>query len=417
MTADEQRETHERQLEKYAALAVEVGVNVQPGQKLVVMAPLFAADLVRKVVKRAYEIGARYVHVEWNDDAVTRTRYELAPADSFKEYHIPFRARGLEEMAEEGAAFLTVVGNNPDLLAGIDPQRIQDNTKAGNEALKGFRQYMMADKVSWSIVAVPSQEWADKVFPDLPAESRVPALWDAIFKSTRIDRDDPVKAWREHVDNLNKKAARLNEKKYKALHFRAPGTDLTIELPEKHYWYSAESRNAKGHMFIANLPTEEVFTAPLKTGVNGTVSSTKPLSYGGVLIDNFSFTFKDGRIVDFKAEKGYETLKRLIGTDEGSRCLGEVALVPHTSPISQSDLIFYNTLFDENASNHLAIGKGYAFCIEGGKEMDEKELAACGLNDSLVHVDFMIGSADMDIDGILPDGTREPVFRGGNWAF
>lgn len=407
---------HDQQLEKYAALAVEVGVNVQPGQTLVVTSPLFAADLVRKIVKRAYEAGARYVHVEWNDDAVTRTRYELAPADSFKEYPIPFRARGWVEMAEQGAAFLSVIGTDPDLLAGIDPQRIQDANRAANTALKEFRKYTMSDKVSWSIVAVPSQPWADKVFPDLPAEERIPALWDAIFKATRVDLDDPVKAWREHSDNLNKKADFLNKRKYKALHYKAPGTDLTIELPEKHFWVSAESYNTKGHAFMANMPTEEVFTAPLKTGVNGTVASTKPLSYGGNLIDNFSITFKDGRIVDFKAEKGYETLKKLIETDEGSRYLGEVALVPHTSPISESNLIFYNTLFDENASNHLAIGKGYAFCLEGGKDMSEEKLAACGLNDSLIHVDFMIGSAEMDIDGILADGTREPVFRKGNWA-
>jgi len=417
MAADEQREAHEHRLEKYAALAVEVGVNVQPGQMLVVTAPLFAAELVRKIVKRAYEIGARYVHVDWHDDVVTRTRFELAPADSFREYPIPFRARGLEEMAEQGAAFLSVTGTDPDLLAGIDPQRIQDSNRAANAALKGFRQYTMADKVSWSIVAVPSQAWADKVFPGLPAAERIPALWDAIFRATRIDLPDPVKAWREHADNLNRKAEHLNRRKYKALHYRAPGTDLVVELPEKHLWVSAESHNEKGHVFIANMPTEEVFTAPLKTGVNGTVASTKPLSHGGRLIENFSFTFRDGRIVDFKAEKGYETLKKLIETDEGSRYLGEVALVPHTSPISLSNLIFYNTLFDENASNHLAIGKGYAFCLEGGKNMGEGERAACGLNDSLVHVDFMIGSADMDIDGILPDGTREPVFRNGNWAF
>lgn len=409
--------TLDQQLEKYAALAVEVGVNVRPGQTLVVTAPLFSAELVRKIVKRAYEIGAKYVHVEWNDDAVTRTRFELAPAESFKEYPIPFRARGWEELAEQGAAFLSVIGTDPDLLAGIDPQRIQDNNRATNMALKEFRKYTMSDKVSWSIVAVPSQAWADKVFPGLPAEERIPALWEAIFKATRIDRDDPVQAWREHSDNLNRKADYLNAKKYRALHYKAEGTDLVVELPEKHFWVSAESHNAKGDAFMANMPTEEVFTAPLKTGVNGIVASKKPLSYGGNLIDNFSITFKDGRIVDFKAEKGYDTLKKLIETDEGSHYLGEVALVPHTSPISQSNLIFYNTLFDENASNHLAIGKGYAFCLEGGKDMNEEELAACGLNDSLAHVDFMIGSADMDIDGILPDGTREPVFRQGNWAF
>ena len=409
--------TFNHNLEKYAALAVEVGVNIQPGQTLVLMAPLFAADLARKVVRRAYEKGAKYVHVEWNDDEVTRTRYELAPGDSFKEYPTPFRARGWEEMAEGNAAFLSIVGADPDLLRGIDSQRIQDANKANSEALKNYRKYAMSDKISWSIVAVPSKAWADKVFADLGEDERIPALWNAIFKATRIDMEDPVQAWRDHSDNLNKKADFLNERKYKALHYTAAGTDLTIELPAAHYWVSAESHNAKGTSFMANMPTEEVFTAPLKTGVNGTVSSTKPLSYAGNLIDKFSVTFKEGRIVDFSAERGYEALKKLVETDEGSHYLGEVALVPHKSPISDTNLIFFNTLFDENASNHLAIGKGYAFCLVGGKEMNDEELVANGLNDSLTHVDFMIGSADMDIDGILADGTREPLFRGGNWAF
>jgi len=406
-----------RKLEKYAALAVEVGVNLQPGQTLVITAPLFAAEFVRKAVKRAYEVGARYVHVEWNDDIVTRTRFDLAPADSFAEYPIPWRAKGWEEMAAAGAAFMSITGADPDLLRGVDPQRIQDSNRAANTALQPFRNYIMSDKVSWTVIAVPSSEWAGKVFPDLEESLRVPALWEAIFKATRADLDDPVQAWRRHTADLDAKAERLNARKYKALHFRAPGTDLTVGLPAGHIWVSAGSHNEKGTLFIANMPTEEVFTAPLKTGVNGTVTSTKPLSYAGNLIDNFSITFKDGRIVGFKAERGYEPLRKLIETDEGSRYLGEVALVPHRSPISQTDLVFYNTLFDENASNHLAIGKAYAFCLEGGKSMSREELDAAGLNDSLTHVDFMIGSADMDVDGILPDGTAEPVFRKGDWAF
>ncbi|MFB4475307.1 aminopeptidase, partial [Oceanobacillus caeni] len=239
----------------------------------------------------------------------------------------------------------------------------------------------------------------------------------AIFNATRANLSEPVNAWKEHIDTLESKATYLNEQKFKALHYQADGTDLTIELPEKHIWISAESINEKGTPFVANIPTEEVFTAPLKTGVNGTVSATKPLSYSGNLIENFSLTFKDGKIVDYQAEKGYDTLKHLIETDEGSHFTGEVALVPHHSPISDTDLIFFETLFDENASNHIAIGKGYAFCLEGGKEMSEEELKDNGLNDSLTHVDFMIGSEKMDIDGILPDGTRKPIFRKGNWAF
>jgi aminopeptidase len=409
-------ENFEHQLDKYAALAVEVGVNIQPGQTLVVTAPLPAAELVRKVVKRAYEIGAHYVHVEWNDDQVTRTRYELAPDESFSEYPM-WRAKGWEEMAANNAAFLSITAANPDLLKGIEPQRIKDANIAANTALEPFRNYAMSDKVSWSVIAVPSQAWADKVFPSVEEDQRMNTLWQAIFKSVRVDLDDPVAAWREHTAILDSKAGRLNSRKYTALRYSAPGTDLTIALPQGHIWVSAGSDNEQGTTFIANMPTEEVFTAPLRTGANGTVTSTKPLSYAGNLIENFSLTFKDGRIVDYSAEQGYETLKGLIETDEGSHYLGEVALVPFQSPISDTNLIFYNTLFDENASNHLAIGKAYAFCLEGGKTMDKAALAKSGLNDSLTHVDFMIGSADMNIDGILEDGTTEAIFRGGNWAF
>ena len=409
--------TFEQSLDNYARLAVEVGVNVQPGQTLVVTAPLLAADYVRKVVKRAYEAGAKYVHVDWHDDQITRMRYELAPEDSFAEYPIPWRAKGWEQMASENAAFLSVIAANPDLLKGIDANRIKQANIAQGKVMQPFRTYTMSDKVSWSIVAVPSQVWADKVFPDLPQDQRIAALWDAIFKATRIDLPDPIQAWREHTKLLDSKAARLNERKYRALHYSAPGTDLTIELPERHIWVSAGSHNEQGTLFIANMPTEEVFTAPRRDGVNGTVRSTKPLSYAGNLIENISITFENGKITQFSSDTGYETLKNLIETDEGSRYLGEVALVPHQSPISQTNLIFYNTLFDENASNHLAIGKGYAFCLEGGKTMSQEELEQNGLNDSLVHVDFMIGSSEMNIDGILADGSREPVFREGNWAF
>ncbi len=406
----------EQSLEKYASLAVEVGVNIQPGQTLVVTAPLLAAEFVRKVARRAYALGAKNVHVEWNDDEITRIKYEMAPGEAFREYPM-WRAKGWEEMAENHAAFLTITAANPDLLKGIEPQRIQDANKAAGAALQTYRGYAMSDRISWSIVAVPSQAWADKVFPTVAESARVDALWEAIFKATRVDREDPVIAWRTHTDTLDLKANRLNERKYKALRYTAPGTDLTVELPRAHLWVSAGSHNAKNTLFIANMPTEEVFTAPLKTGVNGTVSSTKPLSYAGNLIENISVTFKEGRIVDFSATTGYETLKGLIDTDEGSHYLGEVALVPHRSPISDTNLIFYSTLFDENASNHLAIGKAYAFCLDGGKTMSREQIAENGLNDSLAHVDFMIGSADMDIDGILEDGSTEAVFRGGNWAF
>ncbi|USK60984.1 aminopeptidase [Peribacillus asahii] len=403
-------------LEKYAELAVKVGVNIQQGQTLVVNTTLEGAELVRLIVKKAYEAGAYNVIVNWNDDTVNRTKYELAPDEVFHEYP-EWRAKETIELAEKGAAFLSVISSSPDLLKGVDPKRIANFQKASGTALKPWRQAMQSDKVSWSIVAVPSEAWANKVFPEEPAENRVHKLWEAIFKAVRVDTENPVEAWKTHDDTLHEKVDYLNDKHYKKLHYTAPGTDLTIELPEKHLWCGAGSINQHGHHFMANMPTEEVFTVPLKTGVNGTVRSTKPLSYGGNIINNFSVTFKDGRIIEVQAEEGEEILKQLVDTDEGSHYLGEVALVPFNSPISQSNVLFFNTLFDENASNHLAIGSAYAFCLEGGKDMTPEQLAEHGLNESLTHVDFMIGSDKMNIDGILADGTAEPVFRNGDWAF
>jgi aminopeptidase len=403
-------------LEKYADLAVKVGVNVQPGQTLIVNATLDAAAFVRLVARKAYEAGAKNVIVNWNDDAVNRTKYELAPDEAFTEYP-EWRAKELTELAENGAAVMSVVSSSPSLLKGVKPERIANFQKAAGKALSTYRQYMMSDKISWTVVSAPSEGWAKMVFPDESPEAAVDKLWDAIFKAVRVDTENPVEAWKQHNANLHEKVDYLNGKRYKRLHYKAPETDLTIELPEKHLWVGAGSVNEQGNDFMANMPTEEVFTVPLKTGVNGYVSSTKPLSYGGNIIDNFKITFENGRITEVQAEEGEEILKQLVATDEGSHFLGEVALVPHQSPISQSNVLFFNTLFDENASNHLAIGSAYAFCLEGGKKMSKEELAEHGLNESLTHVDFMIGSSQMDIDGIKEDGSSEPVFRNGDWAF
>lgn len=406
----------EAKLSKYADLAVQIGVNVQPGQILVVNAPILAADFVRMITAKAYAIGASLVKVNWSDASITRQQFEHAAPEVFTEPPTWY-AGEMTELAEKGAAILNVIAEDPDALKGIDPVRISNYQKVRGAALTKYREMQMSDKVSWSIVAVPCQAWADKVFPNVPAEERVSKLWEAIFHTVRLDREDPVAAWQEHLDTLDQKANVLNAKKYKKLHYIAPGTDLSIELPEGHIWAQGDSINAKGHSFVANMPTEEVFTAPLKTGVNGTVRSTKPLSHGGNIIDGFSITFENGRIVSVSAEQGQEALEHLISMDEGAKYLGEVALVPHKSPISESNILYYNTLFDENASNHLAIGMAYAFCLEGGKDMTPDELIAHGLNNSVTHVDFMIGSAEMNIYGITADGTEEPVFLNGNWAF
>jgi aminopeptidase len=408
--------TFEQQLAHYADLAVQVGVNIQPNQYLYISASTETTEFVRLVVEKAYDAGARQVFVDWNDDAVTRIRYEKAPSDSFAEFP-EWKVMERERLAEKGAAFMSIISQSPDLLKGVESSRISDFQKASGQALDKYRQYVQSDKISWTVIAAPSEAWAAKVFPELPVEERIPALWNAIFQSVRADQENPVQEWIEHDNRLHEKVDYLNQKRYRKLHYTAPGTDLTIELPQGHLWCGAGSVNEKGHAFMANMPTEEVFTVPLKTGVDGVVSSTKPLSYGGNIIDHFTITFQEGRVIDVSAEQGEEVLKQLIDTDEGAKYLGEVALVPHTSPISQSGLLFYNTLFDENASNHLALGSAYAFCIEGGKTMSREELEQLGLNQSITHVDFMIGSAEMDIDGLLDDGSTEPIFRNGNWAF
>ncbi|MBL4936496.1 aminopeptidase [Clostridium sp. YIM B02515] len=413
-------ENFKENLEKYAELAVKVGINIQKGQTLVINAPLPAAEFVRAAAKKAYEAGAKNVHVEWADEEVTRIKYLNAPEEAFSEYPM-WRAQGLEEMAKEGAGFLSISASNPDLLKGVDPERISVANKTASKALDGYRSYVMADKAAWCVISVPTKEWAAKVFPDADAEKSVEKLWENIFKATRVDRENPVEAWKDHTNNLNSKLDYLNSKNFKKLHYKSPVTDLTIELPEKHLWAgggsNVEGGNYEGTYFVANMPTEEVFTMPKRDGVNGTVRSTKPLNYSGNLIDNFTLKFENGKVVDFSAEQGYETLKKLIETDEGSHYLGEVALVPHDSPISNTNIIFFNTLFDENASCHFALGKAYPTNLEGGASMSEEELTKNGANTSLTHVDFMVGSPDLNIDGETADGKLEPIFRNGNWAF
>ncbi|WP_404408379.1 aminopeptidase [Jeotgalibacillus malaysiensis] len=408
--------SHTEMFEKYADLAVKVGVNIQKDQLLYIGASIDNAPFVRLVTKKAYEAGARQVFVDWSDDEVSKMRYQMAPSDSFSEFP-EWKKLEREALAEKGAAFMNIVSASPDLMKGVEPQRISDFQRAAGQALEKYRQYIQSDKVSWTVIAAPSAGWAKKVFPDADENEAIEKLWHAIFKAVRVDQADPVDAWKKHDETLHEKADYLNNKKYKKLHYTAPGTDLTIELPKGHIWAGAGSVNEKGHTFMANMPTEEVFTVPHKDGVSGYVTNTKPLSYGGNIIDGFKITFENGRITDVQADEGEDILKKLIETDEGSHRLGEVALVPHQSPISQSNVLFFNTLFDENASNHLAIGSAYAFCVEGGKTASQEELAEKGLNSSITHVDFMIGSDQMDIDGISEDGSSEPVFRNGDWAF
>lgn len=403
-------------LDKYARLCVEVGINIQKNQPLVINAPVEGAEFVRLVAKHAYELGAKQVHVNWNDEVLTRLRYENAPMEVFENFP-KWYADGLEEFAEDGAGFLSIYSQDPELLKGIDPKKIAAYNKSSSMALKEFRKYTMNDINAWCVVSIPTKGWAKRVFPELSDEEAMEKLWDAIFKATRMDLDDPVKAWQKHLDNLAKKVEYLNEMKFKKLYYKSSnGTDLEVELPEGHIWAGGGGKNSKGVYFVANMPTEEVFTMPLKTGVNGVVYSTKPLHYGGNLINDFKLTFQDGRVVDFEAKEGYEVLKDLLGLDEGAKYLGEVALVPYDSPISKSNIIFLNTLFDENASCHFALGKAYPTNIEGGENMTDEELEKAGVNDSLTHVDFMVGSEDLSIVGETHDGKRVQIFENGNWA-
>ncbi|MCC5909032.1 MAG: aminopeptidase [Clostridiaceae bacterium] len=408
-------ENFQQNLEKYAEVALKVGLNLQKGQTLVINAPIPALEFVRKATKKAYEMGARNVHVEWADEELTLIKLLLAPEDALKEFPM-WKAKGYEEMAKEGAAFLSISAANPDLLKEADPERVATVNKTTATAMKPFKVYIQNASVNWNIVSVPTKEWAKKVFPQLDESEAIEKLWENIFKVTRVDEEDPVKAWEDHINNLKEKLEFLNTKKFKKLHFKDSRTDLTMELPEGHIWVGGGLECEGGFEFVPNMPTEEVFSMPLKEGVHGIVHSTKPLNYGGNLIEDFTLTFEKGKIVDFSAETGYETLKKLLETDQGASYLGEVALVPHRSPVSDTHVIFFNTLFDENASSHFAVGSAYPICIEGGTKMTPKEMEEKGVNTSLAHVDFMIGSPDMDIDGETSKGDLIPIFRKGNWA-
>ncbi len=405
----------EQHLEKYAELVVRVGVNIQPGQVLLVESPLEAAGFTRKVVQKAYQAGAKYVQVQWDDEEVTKTRFAYAPDESFS-YYPAWTAQMMEQLAEGGGALLNIKVPDPELYKGVDSHKVTAATKAAAVARQKFQGYVRNKKFSWCLVKAPTRAWAAKVFADLPEDERIQAMWDTIFKMNRVDREDPIAAWQAHIDRLKTAKDDLNAKKYKKLHYRAQGTDLSVELPEGHIWHGGGTTDDQGVYFVANLPTEEVYTMPHRLGVHGTVTSTKPLNLNGRLVEGFSLTFENGRIVDYSAEAGLDYLTALLETDEGARYLGEVALVPHDSPISNLNRVFYNTGVDENASCHFAIGSAYPFTLEGGTRMTQEELLAKGANVSLTHVDFMVGSAELDIDGELPDGKREPLFRQGNWV-
>ena len=352
-------------LERYGDLAVHVGLNLQPGQRLLVIGPvahggasLEAAPLVRQIVASAYRAGARLVEVLWGDEALLVARFRHAPRDSFGECSAWLPA-ALAAHAQSGGAVLSVYANDPDLLRQESPELVGALQQAVSRSVRPFREHISRNDTNWSVVAAPSPRWAARVFPELPAERQVDALWEAIVTLCRLDVPDPIAAWRAHIEALSARRDYLNERRYDALRYRGPGTDLTIGLPAGHVWVSARSESRTGILFTANLPTEEVFTMPHRERVDGTVTGSKPLSHGGTLIEGFSLTFARGQVVDLRAERGEAVLRQLFETDEGAARLGEVALVPDESPISRSGRLFYNTLFDENAASHLALGSAY----------------------------------------------------------
>ena len=408
---------NENVLRKYAQLAVKMGVNVQKGQLLVIKADVRDYKFVNLCVEEAYKAGAGEVSVDWSSEHTTKWSYEYMTKEDLSE--IPqWQYDKREYVQNKGCCFLHIESSTPGLLKDIDSEKVLARQMAASKKFLPLQSYTMNNDGQWSIIALASEGWAKKVFPDMDKEAGMKALWDAILMSVRVNEEnDPVADWEKHNENVLKYSKQLNDYNLKALHFtNSLGTDLTVELVENHIWAGGCEKAANGAIFNPNMPTEEIFCMPYKYGVNGKVVATKPLSYQGKLIDGFSMTFKDGKVVEYDAEKELEALKSLIEYDEGSCYLGEVALISYDSPINNTGILFYNTLFDENASCHLALGRAYPMNVAGGTEMNEEELAKAGANHSMTHVDFMFGSEDMHIDGIKKDGTLIPIFRNGNFV-
>lgn len=402
-------------LDRLGEVAVRIGLNLQPGQDLILTAPLSAQPLVKAIAEHAYRAGAGLVTPFYSDDAVTLARYRHARDESF-DAAAGWLFDGMAQAFDKGAARLAVTGGDPMLLSGEDPDKVGRANKATAMAYGAARDRITSFATNWTIVAWPDLAWARLVSPDLPDDAAQHRLAEAIFAASRVDHDDPVTAWATHNGELTRRTAWLNGQNFDALHFTGPGTDLRVGLADGHAWLGGATEAQNGILCNPNLPTEEVFTTPHALKVSGRVCATKPLSHQGTLIENIAVTFEDGRITEAHATRGQDVLRKVLDTDEGARRLGEVALVPHASPISQSGLLFYNTLFDENAASHIALGQCYATCFHGGDKMPKDEISRRGGNSSAIHIDWMIGSGQIDIDGITHDGARVPVMRQGAWA-
>ena len=407
----------QNKMREYALLLVRVGLNVQKGQTPVISSPVECAWFARMCAEEAYEIPCREVVMNWTDDAMARMKYLHADESVFDNVPL-WRRHFYNDYALEGAAYLAISASDPENLKGVDTGRVVRAQQASGRTLKDFDRLQMCGGFPWCIASIPIPSWAKRVFPELPEEEAMERLWDAILRSVRVTGDGrAVEKWQEHIATLAARLEKMNGYNFKSLHYtNSLGTDLTVELPEGHVWEAGNDVTLSGQTFIANIPTEELFTAPLKTGVNGVVYSSMPLVDSGNIIDGFRFTVKDGKIVEAEAKQGEEYLKAAISVDEGASYFGEVALVPYDSPISNQKILFYNTLFDENAACHIAFGEAYP-CLKGGHQMSKDELKKHGLNDSITHVDFMIGTQDLSIVGTTHDGQEIPVFTEGNFAF
>src|SRR5271170_4161217 len=407
--------THEQKLDRLAEVAIRVGLGLAPGQELVMTATLDTLPLVRRITEQAYKAGAKLVTTLLADEDAQLLRYRYAPNESF-DYAAGWLYEGMANAFRTGAARLAVAGGNPSLLSQVDPEKVGRANQAVSKAYRPALELITRHDINWTIVAAATPAWAATVFPNLKADEALARLWDAIFAASRVDAADPVAAWKGHDAGLHRRADWLNEKRYSALHFRAPGTDLRVGLADDHLWLGGGMTARNGRYCIPNMPTEEVFTTPHKDRVEGRVTSSKPLSYQGTMIEEISVRFQAGQIVEAHAARGNQILQRMIETDEGARRLGEVSLVPHSSPIAASGLLFKNTLFDENAACHIALGQAYSSCLKDGDTLTPEQLAARGANKSLIHVDWMIGSNRIDVDGISAAGDSEPVMRAGEWV-
>ena len=399
----------------YKRQAIKRGVGLQKGQDLLITAPLESLPLVRKIAEHAYKEGAHLVTPLFTDSDITLSRFKHAPTESF-DHAANWLFNGMGEAFDNNTARMAIAGDDPMLLSEMDPEKVSRANKAMAKAYKPARERITEFKINWNIVSWPGKAWASRVFPDLPIDEAVIKLADAIFDASRASVEDPIQAWDDHNEKLRKKTNWLNEKNFAALQYNGPNTNLKIGLADEHEWMGGASKAQNGIICNPNIPSEEVFTTPHAYKVDGVVSSTKPLSYQGTLIENIKVTFKDGKIIEASASKGNEVLQKVLKSDEGASRIGEVALVPHSSPISQSGIIFYNTLFDENAASHIALGQCYSKCFKGEIDLSKEEISNRGGNSSMIHIDWMIGSDKIDVDGIDQNGNTVPVFRKGEWV-